>query len=295
MRGGGNGGKLVGARHVLVRGDRARYSRPLDDRVHGEPARRPRGTWSSRRGFVAPLVFGVVLLSTWQALTGSGVVSTFFLPTPGVVAETLGRGLLQGSVLNYTWITLVESLLGSLLGAVVAIPLGYAIARNALVAAMLQPYLAALQAIPAVALAPLLALWLGYGLTPVVVLCALLVFFPIVVNTTLGLRTLDREVLDAARVDGATRWRLCRHVEAPLALPSVLAGLRTGVTWSVTGAVVGELVVGGSGLGQFLAVQRDYADSAGLFATLVVLAALAAALHGGVRLVEGWVSRRVGE
>ncbi len=281
----------------MVRTDVTRYPRQRGGRVGDEPVR-SRGTESRlplRRKFVPPAIFGLALLIVWQAVTGSGVVSTFFLPRPEVVAETLGTSLLRGSMLSYTWVTVVESVLGSALGAAVGIPLGYAIARNELVAVTVQPYLAALQAIPAVALAPLLALWLGYGLAPVVVLCALLVFFPIVVNTTLGLWTLDRDVLDAARVDGATGWRLCRHVEAPLALPSVLAGLRTGVTWSVTGAVVGELVVGGSGLGQFLAVQRDYADSAGLFATLVVLALLAAALHGGIRLVEGWVSRRAGE
>lgn len=247
------------------------------------------------RRVVAPVLFGLVLLGIWLVTTGSGAVPAFFLPEPRVVASTLGRQFAQGSMLGYVRVTIAESLLGSALGAAVAIPLGYAIARSELIAATLQPYLAALQAIPAVALAPLLALWLGYGLAPVIVLCALLVFFPIVVNTTLGLWGLDRDVLDAARADGATGWRLCRHIEAPLASPSILAGLRTGVTWSITGAVVGEFVVGGDGLGQFLAVQRDYADSAGLFATLVVLALLAAGLHGGIRLVEGWVSRKVGQ
>ncbi|MCJ1676072.1 ABC transporter permease subunit [Streptomyces sp. APSN-46.1] len=184
-----------------------------------------------------------------------------------------------------------ESLTGVLLGTAVAVPLGYLVARSGLAARALQPYLAATQALPAVALAPLLALWLGYGLLPVVVLCALMVFFPILVNTTLGIRGLDREVLAAARVDGVGAWGLMRHIEFPLALPSVLAGIRTGLTLSVTGAVVGEFVMGGEGLGQLLAVQRNGADTVGMFATLLMLSLLAMAMYGAMRRLEAWLER----
>ncbi len=140
----------------------------------------------------------------------------------------------------------IESLLGSLLGTTVALPLGYALARSQLVADFLQPYLAASQALPAVALAPLIALWFGYGLISVIVLCALLVFFPIVVTTTLGLRLLDHEVLDAARVDGAS----------------------------------------GKGLGELLLIDRSYADTAAVFADVLVLAALAIACYSLARWAE---------
>jgi NitT/TauT family transport system permease protein len=182
--------------------------------------------------------------------------------------------------------TLLESLLGCALGAAVAIPLGYLIAHSRLIAGAAQPYVAGSQALPAVALAPLIALWLGYNLTPVIVLCALIVFFPMVITTVLGMRMLDREILDAARVEGANRWALLRHMEVPLALPSILAGLRTSLTLSITGAIVGEFVVGGKGLGELLVVDQQSLDSAGVFATLVTLALLAAALYGGMRLVE---------
>lgn len=177
-------------------------------------------------------------------------------------------------------------MLGSLLGATVALPLGYALARSQLVADFLQPYLAASQALPAVALAPLLALWFGYGLISVIVLCALLVFFPIVVTTTLGLRLLDHEVLDAARVDGASGWKLLRAIELPLAFPSILAGLRAGLTLSITGAVVGEFVVGGKGLGELLLIDRSYADTAAVFADVLILAALAIACYSLARWAE---------
>jgi NitT/TauT family transport system permease protein len=239
---------------------------------------------------VAPALLGIALLASWQLLVQSGRVSSFLLPYPGAVLESLRATVRQGTLAGYVAPTLVEALAGYGLGALCALPLGYGIAHSRIVASTLQPYLAASQAIPVVAIAPLIALWLGYGLLPVVVLCALIVFFPMVVNTTLGVRTLDADLVQSARVEGAGRLRLIWYVELPLALPSILAGLRTSLTLSVTGAVVGEFVVGGHGLGELLIVQRSYSDSAGVFATLLVLAALASALYGAIRLLESRVS-----
>lgn len=235
---------------------------------------------------LAPVALGIVLLIVWQFLVQSGLVSTFLLPAPADVLGSLWVSFTQDALLSYTQVTLIESLAGCALGAAVALPLGYIIMRSRLVASAVQPYLAASQALPAVALAPLLALWLGYGLPPVIALCALIVFFPMVITTVLGLRLLDQDVLDAARVEGANRWALLRAIEVPLALPSILAGIRTSLTLSITGAVVGEFVVGGAGLGELLSVQRGNADSAGVFSTLLMLALLAAALYGSARLFE---------
>ena len=235
---------------------------------------------------LAPVVLGIALLAAWQGVTLSGVVSPFLLPAPLDVLQAWWTSLAQDSLLTYTETTLIESLAGCALGALVALPLGYAMVRSRLVASAVQPYLAASQAIPAVAIAPLIALWLGYGLSPVIALCALIVFFPMVITTVLGLRMLDQDVVDAARVEGAGRWALLRAIEFPLALPSILAGLRTSLTLSITGAVVGEFVVGTPGLGEWLIVQRSYADSAGVFATLLMLALLASILYGLARLLE---------
>ncbi|MEV0633496.1 riboflavin ABC transporter permease RibX [Streptomyces sp. NPDC050619] len=183
---------------------------------------------------------------------------------------------------------MAESTAGSALGLAVALPLAYLIARNRVAAAALQPYVAASQAVPAVALAPLLALWFGYGLLPIAVLCALLVFFPILVSAVVGLRQIDSDVMNAARVDGVGRVQMLRYIEWPLALPSTLAGIRAGLTLSITGAVVGEFVVGGDGLGQLLTVQRSEADTVGMFVTLLVLVLLAACLYGLMLLLERW-------
>jgi NitT/TauT family transport system permease protein len=233
-----------------------------------------------------PLIVGLLLLAFWDLLVRSGSVEEYLLPAPVDVADRFWSALTDGLLLRYARMTVQESLVGFLVGAAIAVPVGYGIARSALLARSLEPYLAASQAIPAVALAPLLVIWLGYGLKSVVVLCALIVFFPAVVNTTLGIRTLDREVLDAARVDGAGGWPMLIHFELPLALPAILAGLRTSLTLSVTGAVVGEFVLGDQGLGGLLTIARGNFDTPLVFATLLMLMLLAAALYGAARLAE---------
>lgn len=243
---------------------------------------------AARAAWLAPLAMGVALLALWEGLTHVAHLSSLILPTPEAVVAALRAGLASGMLLAAARTTLGESLAGFALGAAVALPAGYAVARSRWIGWALQPYLAASQALPAVALAPLLVVWLGYGLLPIAMLGALIGFFPAAIATTLGLRSLDREVLDAARVDGAHRWTLLRHIELPLAMPAILAGLRTSLTLSITGAVVGEFVLGASslGLGSLLTIGLSQLDTPLIFAILVLLALLAAALYGGARLIE---------
>lgn len=242
---------------------------------------------STRRGTVlAPVALGILVLVGWQLATTVGGIPPTFLPSPLAVARRLGVEIAHGSMLTSTAVTIGLAALGCALAAVIALPLGYVIARVRLVRSAVQPYLAASQAIPAVAVAPLLVLWVGYGVPPVVLLCALLVFFPIVLATVLGLRTLDQDVVDAARIDGASGWKLVRHIEVPLASPAIMTGLRNGFTLSITGAVVGELVMGGRGLGMILSVYASSADTTGIFATLVVLSVLAVAIYLALLALE---------
>ncbi len=250
-------------------------------------ASRRRGkAWRGVVTALSPAIVGVVALLIWQFLTQGGAVNTYLLPTPAQVAHSFVGAIQSGLFAQYAASTLTESLVGFALGAVIALPLGYGIARSRALAAALEPYLAASQAIPAVALAPLLVIWLNYGLPSVAALCALIVFFPAAINTTLGFRTLDHEVVDAARLDGAGGWALLRYVEGPLALPTVLAGLRVSLTLSITGAVVGEFVVGDQGLGGLLTIARGNFDVPLAFATLIALALMATALYGVARFVE---------
>ncbi len=262
----------------------------------GEPARVPaprppvRGGESLRRGALAAgpsVALGVAVLALWQVAHSLGAAPSLFLPAPADVGQAFWQLVtlpqFRGSILA----TVFVSLGGCALGAVCAIPLGYLIARSKVVATTVQPYVAASQALPVVALAPLIALWLGYGFEPRLVICALIVFFPLVITTTLGLRGLDGDILDAARVEGADRWALLWQIELPLALPSILAGLRASLTLSITGAVIGDFVLGGEqGLGGILIGFFTGSDSAGVFATLLLLALLASIYYGLARLAE---------
>jgi len=235
---------------------------------------------------LAPLALLLVLLAGWWATTALTGIETWRLPGPAPVARRAVELLAQGSTWHRIAVTALEALLGSALGALVALPMSYAISHSRVVQAAVEPFLGATQAIPAIALAPLLVLWVGYGLLPIVLLCALMVFFPILVSSVLGLRHLDPDILEAAELDGASGWVMARDMELPLAAPSILAGLRNGFTLSVTGAVVGEMVMGGSGLGGVLGQQRQNLDTAGMFVTIAVLCVLAMGAYSLIYRIE---------
>lgn len=242
-----------------------------------------------RRDVLAPVLFGVLLLTLWWQLTrGGSSIPSYLLPTPADVVGRLRDMVVGGEIWPYLGVTVLEAFGGCLVGSLVALPLAVLIHRSRWAAAAFAPFLGATQAIPAIALAPLLVLWIGYGLVAVVTLCSLMVFFPILISTVVGLRHVDGDVINAARIDGASSLGLLYHVEAPLALPSVLAGLRNGFTLSVTGAVVGEMVMGGRGVGMVLTVQRDSVDTAGMFASILVLCVVASTVY---TLIQVWERR----
>jgi NitT/TauT family transport system permease protein len=236
-----------------------------------------------KRAVIAPIALGALLLIIWTAVAGGGTV---LLPTPGQVAASLVANLLDPTFWGYVGVTVLEAIGGVVLGVAVALPLAVLIHWSEWVSAAINPFLGATQAIPAIALAPLLVLWIGYGLIPVILLCALIVFFPILISAVVGLRHVDAAVVDAGRMDGATAWQLLVHIELPMALPSILGGLRNGVSLAVTGAIVGEMVMGGNGLGTVLTVQRGNVDTAGMLATIVVLAAIASSAYAVVLYAE---------
>jgi len=238
-----------------------------------------------------PIILAVFLLVSWCLSTARGGVPKYILPTPGDVLSTLFVGLKSGLFLSNTLVTMQESLLGFCLAVIVALPVGYGLAKSRLFAATVQPYLAAGQAIPAIVIAPLLVLWLGYGVLPIIILCMLIVLFPMVITTALGVQTIDHSLTDAARVEGASGLQMLVHIEFPLALPAILAAVRTGLTLSITGALVGEFVLSGDlGLGSLVLQAKNQFDLPLMFATLVILAGLAALYYGAswslVKLAE---------
>ncbi|HEX4204374.1 MAG TPA: ABC transporter permease [Ktedonobacteraceae bacterium] len=230
---------------------------------------------------ILPWLLGLILLAGWYFGTANGRVSDLILPAPAEVFSMLGQGLSSGLFLHNTWVTVQESVIGFLLALVVALPFGYGLAKSRIFATTFQPYLAAGQAIPAIVIAPLLVLWLGYDIFTTMLVCMLVVVFPLVINTVFGVQSIDQALTDAARVEGAAGWSMLAHIEFPLALPAILAAVRTCLTLSITGALVGEFVSGGDqGLGALVLIAKNQYDMPLMFATLVVLAVLAALYYG---------------
>ncbi len=239
-----------------------------------------------RLSFLSAALTGLVLLGLWQLLATAQVYPAYILPSPEAVFDRFGETLANGSLWKHIGTTTSEALLGFALAFVVAGLLCYPVARSKLVATLLNPLLAATQAVPLIALAPLLVLWFGFGLLPKIITCALIVFFPLLLNAVSGLRGIDPTLREAAAVFGATRWQAFRLVELPLALPTLLTGIKIGLTISITGAVVGEFITAESGLGYLLNLGRGQFDTALVFVALLTLAFIAILAYALVTLLE---------
>jgi len=234
----------------------------------------------------AALVF-VVLLLTWKAIVLIGGYPPFILPSPELVAARFVSAWADGTIAPHALRTLYEVALGFCVGAGLALVIGYGLARLPLAERLLSPYLVAAQATPILALAPLLALWFGPGLTAKIVICALIVFFPVAIATMVGIRGVDPRLLELARSLRATRWQVVTTLEIPAALPAIFGGLRVGVTLAVVGAIVGEWAGADRGLGLLVNIARgSLFDIPLLFATLVTIALLGIVLYALVVLVE---------
>lgn len=233
---------------------------------------------------------GVLL---WHLAARLGSIPPYLLPAPELVWARFLKTLEDGSLLRHTAATLSEVLAGLALGALAAAALGYLLAKSRAVERLLAPYIVASQSIPVVAIAPLLVIWFGPGLLSKVLICALIVFFPVLVNTIVGLRAVPADLRDLMRSLQATRWQTFAKLEAPSALPVLLGGLRIGATLSVIGAVVGEFVGADRGLGFLINAARGVYDTALVFVAVFTLVALAMLLYGAVALAEAfWLHYR---
>jgi NitT/TauT family transport system permease protein len=228
----------------------------------------------------------LAFLCLWQLFVTLGSYPTFILPAPAIVSRKFFLALSDGTLVHHTWATLREVFLGLALGLTVATVLGYIFAKSKPLERVLSPYIVASQSIPIVALAPLLVIWFGFGLLSKVIVCALTVFFPVLINTIVGLRSVDENLVDLMRSYGATRRQMFTMLEIPAALPVLLGGLKIGVTLSVIGAVVGEFVAADEGLGFLVNLSRGLFDTPMMFVALFTLVIIALGLYGSVVLFE---------
>lgn len=232
---------------------------------------------------VAALAGGILF---WELAVRVLNQPAFILPPPALVGARFWKLLEDGSLLRHVGVTLSEVLGGLALGASAATALGYWLAKSRLIERLISPFIVASQSVPVVAIAPLLIIWFGPGLLSKLLICALIVFFPVLVNTVVGLRSVPEELAELMRSLQATRWQTARLLEVPAALPVFLGGLRIGATLSVIGAVVGEFVGSDRGLGFLINVGRGQYDTALVFAAVFTLVGMAISLYGLVVFLE---------
>lgn len=239
----------------------------------------------------------LLLIVLWQLVTVLGQYDRFILPGPIDVWEQFQLVAADGRLLRHSLVTVSEVIPGLLLGFLFATPLGYLLARSPLAERLLSPYLIASQAIPVIAIAPLLSIWVRSTYWSRVLVAVLVVFFPILINVIAGMRAVPAELYELMHSLRATRWQIFRQLEAPSAMPILLAGLKVGATLSVIGALVGEFVQPKSeGLGFLLVTARYQFKTDLVFVVLLTLAVIALSMYGFVALVEYWALRwkRVG-
>jgi NitT/TauT family transport system permease protein len=249
-----------------------------------------RKRYTSRIGLA--LVSLAAFLALWRGVIWLGDYPPFILPPPRAVVERLGDLLADGSLWFHAGVTLREVLAGLGLGTLVATLLGYVLAHSPVAEQLLAPYIVASQSVPTVAIAPLLVIWFGTGLLSKILVCALIVFFPILVNTVVGVRSVGRELHALMRTLEASRWQTVWLLEVPAALPVFLGGLKVGATLAVIGAVVGEFVASDRGLGYLLKQGQQLYDTPLVFVGIAALVVLAQSLYGIVALAERGLLRQ---
>jgi NitT/TauT family transport system permease protein len=246
---------------------------------------RARREWRARvSGIVAPVALVVALVVLWEVGTRAFAVPLFLLPPPSAIARSMAAN--ASLLIAAGWVTTVEIVLGFLLSIVVGVPLALAIFLWPPFARSVLPLLVSSQAMPKVAIAPLLLVWFGFGLLPKVLIAFLIAFFPVVINTAVGLASIEPEKIYLARSMGFGAAATFFKIRLPNALPAIFGGLKISITLAVVGAVVGEFVGGDAGLGYLLMVANGSMDTQLLFAGIVALTILGVALFVLVELAE---------
>lgn len=242
-----------------------------------------RNQWSGAVNWPA-IVFGLALISLWELLARGLALSQTMFPPPSFVVWSLYVRF--DLLMDHAWLTFYQTVAGFVLSVVLGVALGWTISKSRILFETLYPVVVVLQVMPKEALAPLLVLWFGAGTLSRTVLAFLIAFFPMVINTIFGVRSLNTAMRDYATSLLCSRLQFFTKVELPWALTSIFAGMKISVTLSVIGVVVAEIVAGRSGLGYLLLFASSRLDMGFSLAILLVLAIWGGALYGGIVLLE---------
>jgi NitT/TauT family transport system permease protein len=241
---------------------------------------------SSARNFTLRLLLILLVLAIWEALVRLFSVPPFILPQPSNVFLALYRGTVSWLYIDHIGVTLAETLIGFAVGTTLAFVLGTAVALSRRTEYFLYPFIVMFQAMPKVALAPLIIVWFGLGLASKVVTAALVAFFPLLVNTIVGLRSAEEDRVNLMRSLAASRWQLFWMLQLPGAMPYIFAGLEIAMIFALLGAIVAELVGAQSGLGMLIQSMNFTMDVAGQFSVLLILSVVGLLLNAMVTTVR---------
>ena len=236
------------------------------------------------RAWLPAIALVAAAVACWEVAARAGWVEDYLLPAPSEVARALVED--RALLLDDAWVTGQEVVLGFLLALVAGVAIAVGLHLSSLARRTVYPLVVASQAVPVVVIAPILVIWFGFGMTPKLIVIALICFFPITVNTLDGLRAVEPAHVKMLRTLGAGRWALLRRLELPAALPYLFSGAKVAVAVAVIGAVFGELVGSDAGLGHVIQVGMAQLLTARVFAAVVLLSAMAIALFGLVSLAE---------
>jgi NitT/TauT family transport system permease protein len=246
--------------------------------------RRDRDRRDRITAIVYPIGMMVALLAVWEAAARLLSLPPYLLPAPSAIARSMDTN--SAVLIKESVTTTLETVLGFVLSVAVGVPLALAIYLWRPFARAVYPILVSSQAVPKVAIAPLFLVWFGFGLLPKVLIAFLIAFFPVVINTAMGLAALEREKIYLARSMGLGPVATFFKIQLPNALPSIFAGLKISITFAVVGAVVGEFVGGQGGLGYLLLIANGNMDTALLFAGIVALTVLGIVFFALIGLLE---------
>jgi NitT/TauT family transport system permease protein len=236
---------------------------------------------------IYPAVMIVTVMIVWEIFVHWFKIPEFILPAPSRVALTVYAN--QKSILNHTWITLGEIVLGFVGAAVLGMLLAFLITASRSFEQAIYPILVSSQAVPKLAVAPLLLIWMGFGMDTKVVIAILIAFFPVVIDTVTGFRSVSQEMVFLAKSMGVSRWQMFRHFTLPHASPLIFSGLKVAITLAVSGAIVGEFVGADRGLGYLIMLASGKMQTDLVFGSVVILAMLGILLFYIVLISERMV------
>ena len=250
------------------------------------PTPLPRSKGRLLETYISPLAFFVIVVAAWEFLPGYFGIPNYVLPKISAIIAVFGDVSRYQTFAYNTYVTLKEALLGVLIGGGLGLVFGFMLAESRLLMNTFYPYIVALQCVPKVAIAPLFVIWFGFGITSKVIIAALLCFFPVLVSTIAGIRSVRDDHSELFYAIKAPRFAKLRHLVMPSALPSIFSGFEIGLTVALLGAIVGEFVGAQQGLGVLLLQAQFQMDTPSVFAILAILSFLGIVLSVLVHVIR---------